>query len=154
MNALRTIFRWWAMLLLVAVVVQIGFAGIGAFDALDKATAGSVDEDGFYDSFDLHAILGTLLVLASLLLFLLALAARVGKQRILHSLGIFVLVVIQMVLGWSGQELPEVLGFLHPINALIILGAIASLAMQEWRGGRMMGRPASEPMTSPPSAAA
>jgi hypothetical protein len=154
-NALRTIFRWWAMLLLVAVVVQIGFAGIGAFDALDKAEAGSLaDDEAFYDSFNLHAALGTLLVLASLLLFLLSLAARVGKRRILHSLGIFVLVVIQMILGWSGQELPEVLGFLHPINALIILGAIASLAMQEWRGDRMWGRPAGEPMTPPPSAAA
>ncbi|HEX7254323.1 MAG TPA: DUF6220 domain-containing protein [Gaiellaceae bacterium] len=151
MNALRTIYRWWAMILLVAIVVQIGFAGIGAFDALDKATAGSVDEDGFLDSFDLHAILGTLLVLGTLLLFLLALAARVGKQGVLYSLGIFVLVVVQMILGWTGSELPEILGFLHPINALIILGAIASLAMREWRGDRMMGRPG-EP-TAPPAAA-
>jgi hypothetical protein len=151
-NALRMIYRWWALILLLAVVVQIGFAGIGAFDALDKATAGSVDEDGFYDSFTLHAILGTLIVLGSLLLFLLALAARVGKRTVLHALGIFVLVVVQMILGWSGQELPEVLGFLHPINALIILGALASLAMREWRGDRMLGRRA-EPMTPPSTAA-
>jgi hypothetical protein len=154
MNALRTIFRYWLWLMAVAVVVQIGFAGIGAFDAADKATAGSVDEDAFYDSFTLHAILGTLLVLGGLITFLLALVARIGRRRVLHALGLFGLLVIQMILGWSGQELPEVLGFLHPINALLILGAILSLAGREWRGDRMMGRRPGETATPPPATAA
>lgn len=154
METLRTIFRYWLWLMVLAVIVQIGFAGIGAFGALDTAIAGSVDEDGFYDEFTLHSVLGTLLVLGGLLTLLLALAARVGKQRVLHSLGLFVLLVAQMILGWSGQELPEVLGFLHPINALVILGGFASLAAQEWRGDRMMHRGAGETMSSPPSTAA
>jgi hypothetical protein len=148
MTALRTIFRYWLWLMALAVVVQIGFAGIGAFDAADKATAGSVDEDAFYDSFTLHAALGTFLVLGGLLTFLLALAARVGRQRVLHALGLFVLLVVQMILGWTGQELPEVLGFLHPINALIILGAIATLAGREWRSAGM------DRAAAPPPAAA
>ena len=147
MNALRTIFRWWVLIMLIAVVVQVGFSGIGAFDVADKATAGAnLDEDSFYDSFTLHAILGTLSVLGGLLLFLLSLVARVGRQRILHSLGIFVLLVVQMILGWSGQELPEVLGFLHPINALVILAALGILAQRLWRGDEMV--------TAPPPAAA
>ena len=150
MTAFRTIFRYWLWLMALAVVVQIGFAGIGAFDVADKATAGSVDEDGFYDSFTLHAALGTFLVLGGLLTFLLALAARVGRQRVLQALGLFVLLVVQMILGWSGQELPAVLGFLHPINALIILGAIATLASREWRS-TTMDRAA---MSPPPTAAA
>jgi hypothetical protein len=153
-NALRTIYRYWLWLMVLAVIVQIGFAGIGAFGALDQATAGSVDEDAYYDEFTLHAALGTFLVLGGLLTFLLALAARVGRQRVLHALGLFVLLVVQMILGWSGQELPEVLGFLHPINALLILGAAFSLAAREWRGDRMMGRGAPETMAPPPSAAA
>lgn len=145
MNALRTIFRWWVLILLIAGVVQTGFAGIGAFDVADKATAGAnLDEDSFYDSFTLHAILGTLIVLGSLLLFLLSLAARVGKQRILHSLGIFVLVVVQMILGWSGQELPEVLGFLHPVNALVILAALGILYQRVSRGAEL-ATPAAPP---------
>ncbi len=140
--------------MLVAVVVQIGFAGIGAFDALDKATAGTLnDDDAFYDSFNLHAILGTLLVLGSLLLFLLALAARVGKQRVLHSLGIFVLVVIQMVLGWSGQEQPELLGFLHPINALAILAALGILVQRQWMEHKAGSRTGGATIAPPPSAA-
>lgn len=150
MNALRTIFRWWVLILLIASVVQVGFAGIGAFDVADKATAGAnLDEDSFYDSFTLHAILGTLIVLGSLLLFLLSLAARVGRQRILHSLGIFALVVVQMILGWSGQELPEVLGFLHPVNALVILAALGILYQRVSRGDDL-----ATPAAPPPPAAA
>jgi Family of unknown function (DUF6220) len=133
MNALRSIFRWWATLLLVAAVVQVGFAGIGAFDALDKATAGNLsDDDAFYDSFTLHAALGSLLLLGTLLLLILALVARVGKQQVLYSLGIFVLMIAQLILGWSGQELPAVLGFLHPVNALVIIAALGIVAQREW----------------------
>jgi hypothetical protein len=133
MNALRTIFRWWVLIMLVAVIVQVGFAGIGAFDVADKATAGAtLDEDSFYDSFTLHAALGTLLVLGGLLLLILALIARVGRQRVLHSLGVFVLLIFQMILGWTGQELPAVLGFLHPVNALVIIAALGMLMQREW----------------------
>jgi hypothetical protein len=149
MNALRTIFRWWVLILLIAGVVQVGFSGIGAFDVADKATAGAnLDEDSFYDSFTLHAILGTVIVLGSLLLFLLSLVARVGRQRILHSLGIFALVVVQMILGWSGQELPEVLGFLHPVNALVILAALGILYQRVSRGDEL-----ATPVAPPPAAA-
>jgi hypothetical protein len=153
MNALRSIFRWWVTLLLIAAVVQVGFAGIGAFDALDKATAGNLgDDDAFYDSFTLHAALGSLMLLGSLLLLILALVARVGKQQVLYSLGIFVLMVAQLILGWSAQELPAVLGFLHPINALVIIAGLGIVAQREWmlaRGGEPTGRAA---MATPPPA--
>ena len=45
MNAFRTIHRWWATLLTLAVVVQIGFAGYGAFSAADKVSNGSIGTD-------------------------------------------------------------------------------------------------------------
>jgi heme A synthase len=155
MNALRTIFRWWATIMLVAVVVQIGFAGIGAFDALDKATAGTLnDDEAFYDSFSLHSALGTLIVLGGLLLFILSLVARAGRPRVLHSLGIFVLLFVQLVLGWTGQELPEVLGFLHPINALAILAALGILAQREWMEHKAGSRMGGATIAPPPSAAA
>lgn len=148
MSVLRSIFRWWAALLLAAAVVQVGFSGIGAFDALDKAEAGNLsDDEAFFDSFTLHAALGTLLVLAGLLLFILSLVARAGRQRVLHSLGIFVLLVVQMILGWTGASLPAVLGFLHPVNALVIIAALGTLVQREWmfaRGG-IGGRAAPAP---------
>lgn len=148
MSALRTIYRYWVLLMAVAVVVQIGFAGVGAFGALDKATEGSVDEDGFLASFDPHAILGTLIVLGGLLLLLLSFSA--GRRRILQSLGVFVLIFAQMILGWSGSAVPWVLGLLHPINALIILGLLGSMAAQEWKWGRMA--PRAPATASPPPA--
>jgi Family of unknown function (DUF6220) len=148
---MRTIYRWWLTLLLAAVVVQIGLAGLGAFSALDKAVAGSVDEDGYYDSFFPHAVLGQLIVLGSLVLVILALAARVGRRRVLQSVGIFALLVAQLMLGWTGQDLPAVLGLLHPINALVILAALGILARQEWLLARE-AEPAPEPAIAPPAA--
>lgn len=146
MNALRTIFRWWLLIMFVAVIVQVGFAGIGAFDVADKATAGAtLDEDSFYDSFTLHAALGSLILLGGLLLLILALVARVGRQRVLHSAGIFVLLVVQLVLGWTGQELPELLGFLHPVNALVIIAALGMLMQREWTQVRTPSAPAPPP---------
>lgn len=152
MNALRSIFRWWVTIMFVGVILQIGFAGLGAFDALDKAMEGSVDEKAFFDSFELHAILGQLLVLSSLVLFILALVARVGRQRVLHSLGIFGLFVLQLILGWTGAELPAVLGLLHPINALVILAALGIL-LQRVRMEHKAGSRATGSTMAPPPAA-
>ena len=76
---MRTVFRYWLLLLLALVVLQIAFAGYGAFDTVDKtANGGSVDEKSLEDSFGLHAGFGYLVLLATLITPLLALAARVG----------------------------------------------------------------------------
>jgi hypothetical protein len=91
-------------------------------------------------------------VLGGLLLFILSLVARVGRQGVLHSLGIFVLLVVQMFLGWTGSALPAVLGFLHPVNALVIIAALGMLVQREWmlaRGGETAARGA---MATPPAA--
>ena len=40
MGVLRTIFRYWLWVLLAMVVVQIAFAGYGAFDAASKTEDG------------------------------------------------------------------------------------------------------------------
>lgn len=151
MNALRTIYRWWLTLMFAAIIVQIGLAGLGAFDALDKAIGGAVDEDGFYDSFFPHAVLGQLLVLSGLVLLILALVARLGRQRVLQSLGIFVLLVAQLFLGWTGMELPVVLGLLHPINALVILASVGILMQREWMLARA-AEPVPQVATAPPAA--
>ncbi|HET8652287.1 MAG TPA: hypothetical protein VFM13_06915 [Gaiellaceae bacterium] len=151
MNALRTIFRWWLLLMVALVVLQIAFAGYGAFDVSDNAAAGSVDEDSLEESFGLHIGFGYLVLLGGLITFILALAARVGRPRVLHALGIFGLLILQVILAWIGEEVPWI-GALHPINAFLILGAVGSLAAREWRGDRMMmGRGAPETMTPPPS---
>src|SRR5215208_1806809 len=109
MGALRTIFRYWLWLLLAMVVVQIAFAGYGAFDTVHKTdNGGSVDEKALEDSFGLHIGFGYLVVLAGLITLLLALSARAGRQRILHSLVIFGLLIVQVLLAWFAYEVPGV----------------------------------------------
>ena len=153
MGALRTIFRYWLLLLLAAVVLQIAFAGFGAFDTADKLSSegDSVDEDAYNDSWGLHIGWGYLILLGSLVTFLLALVARVGRQRVLHSLGIVGLVIVQILLAWFGYEIP-IIGALHPINAFLILGAVGALTMRDWRGDRMMGRHEAAAAPPPPAA--
>jgi heme A synthase len=148
MNALRTIFRYWLLLMLALVVLQIAFAGYGAFDTADKVANGSVDEQSFEDSFGLHIGFGYLVLLAGLITLLLALAARVGRRNTLHALGIFGLLIVQVLLAWTGGAVPFVFGALHPINAFLILGAVGSLAMRQWRGAPVEGV-AAEPLPPP-----
>lgn len=148
---MRAIFRYWLWVLLAAVVLQIAFAGFGAFDVAEKLSAEgtSIDEDSYNDSWGLHIALGYLIFLGALVALVLALVARVGRQRVLHTLGIVGLVVVQVLLAWFGYEVP-VIGSLHPVNAFLILGAVLALTMREWRGGAMATAPAASP---PPPAA-
>jgi hypothetical protein len=128
----KAIFRYWLVLMLALVLLQIALAGFGAFDVSEKLGEGTIDEESFDDSWGLHAGVGYLALLGGLVTFILALVARIGRQRVLHSLGIFGLLILQVLLAWFGSEVP-VIGALHPVNAFLILGAIASLAMREWR---------------------
>lgn len=132
---MRTIFRYWLWLLLALVVLQIAFAGFGAFDVVEKVSSegASVDEESMEDSWGLHIGFGYLVLLGSLIGLVLALVARVGRPRVLHALGIFGLVIVQILLAWFGGEVP-LIGALHPLNAFIILGAVATLTMREWKG--------------------
>jgi hypothetical protein len=132
MNAFRAIYRVWVAILTAAVVVQIFFAGYGAFDTADKVDGGTVDENSFEDSFGAHIGLGYLIFFGSLVLLLLSFGAR-GRQRILRSLGVVGLLVVQILLAWTGGAVPYVFGGLHPLNAFIILGFLGSITYREWK---------------------
>lgn len=148
MNVFRAIYRFWVSLMALAVVVQIAFAGYGAFDTADKADGGTVDEDSFEDSWGAHIGFGYLIFLGAIVLLLLSFGAR-GKQRILRSVAVLVLLVIQILLAWTGASAPYVAGALHPINAFIILGLLGSIAYREWKVERMAPREAA--VAAPPA---
>ncbi len=64
---MRTIFRYWLWVLLALVVLQIAFAGYGAFDTVAQdRRRHAVDEKSFEDSFGLHMGFGYLVVLGGL----------------------------------------------------------------------------------------
>jgi hypothetical protein len=138
MQALRTIFRYWVVLLFAAVLVQIGAAGYGAFNAAENVDPGPLKENTFDHGFDFHNGFGYILFLGAVILFLLALAGRLGKRQVLLALGAPVLVAIQIVLAWGGEDEP-IVGIFHPLNAFLIAGFTGSLAYAAWRRVRATG---------------
>lgn len=140
MQVLRTIHRFWLALLSLAIVVQIGAAGYGAFYAADKADPGPMTTKQFDHGFNFHTGFGYFIFLGGVVLFLLALAARLGRRPVLMNLAVPLVLVVQILLAWAGSGTPAV-GALHALNAFLILGLVGSLTFRTWHG-------ASRPATS------
>lgn len=144
---MRTIYWAWSWVLFAAIVVQVGLAGYGAFYAANKLDdeGATIDEDVFIDGFGAHAVFGYLVILAGLIFLLIGLVAGIGKWRLgMHGL-IFGLLILQMLLAWFGFEAP-VIGFFHPVNALLLFVLAGSVAWNEWRL-RKAGGPGLAPAT-------
>ena len=140
---MKVVFRWWAIVVFAAVLLQIAFAGYGAFYVVDKADDASktLTNDQVDHGFNPHSAFGYLVILLGIILVPLAFGARVDRNRKQLSIIIAVLLVIQFflaVLGWTWAPL----GFLHPLNALAIAAVTGVLARIEWRGGATTVAPA------------
>jgi len=134
-QALRTVHRYWALLLSIAVLVQIGSAGYGAFNAADKSDPGPLSEHQFSTGFDFHNGFGYLIFLGTLVLLLLALGARLGRRRVGMSVVLVLLLVAQIVLAWGGESHAWI-GIFHPIVAFLILGLAGRISFEAWWGTR------------------
>jgi hypothetical protein len=130
---LRAAFLIVASLTSLAVIVQVGLAGYGAFNAIDKADKRTVTKKTIENGFDPHGIVGTLVLVLMLILLILALIARY-KIRIAAIL--FALGIVQLLLAAGGTSAAWV-GFFHGVNALAIAGIAGSLAGTEWREARV-----------------
>lgn len=130
---MRGVYKFFVSLMAVAIVIQIGLAGFGAFDTADKLSSknSTVDEKSFENSFGPHAALGTLIVISGLVLLLISFGTRDGR-RMKRSGIIFGLLVAQLLLAWFGPSVPWLLGVLHPLNAFVILSVVGLTAYQEW----------------------
>jgi hypothetical protein len=142
-QALRTIYRYWISIIFLAVVAQIAGAAYGGFYAAQKLgdqkgpdEQKMISEKVFDHGFGFHTGFGYLIFLASVLLLLLALAARLGKRRVLLALAVPVAVLIQIVLAWISEAVHGV-GILHGLNALVIFGLTGFLTREAWWGTRM-----------------
>ena len=135
MKVFAGIYRVWVTILTAAVVLQIFFAGYGAFDAVHKLdkNGSTIDQDGFNKSFDPHIATGYFIWLGGIIFLLISFGTRT-KAKILRALGVALLLTLQVVLAWIGYGVPYVAGGLHPINAFIILGFLASITYREWKG--------------------
>jgi len=131
----------------VAIVIQVGLAGYGAFYAAHKTdNGGVVNQDTFDHGFEPHIAWGYLGVgLSILILVVIGLIAGVGRWRLGRQGILFLLFILQVILAGVGFSFPP-LGFLHPVNALLIFGLSASIAFLAWRDARA-------PAVAEPSAA-
>ena len=136
MSALRTVYRYWMSLLALAVVVQIGLAGYGAFNAAEKVSDNPINEEMFEDGFGAHGALGFFILVGVLLAVIIALLARPGKRPVWLTVVALGLMILQFVLAGIGTDAPAI-GALHPVNAVVILALLGSLAAGEWRASKM-----------------
>jgi len=123
------------MILTAAIVVQIGLAGYGAFYAANKLDdeGATIDDDTFMDGFGFHAGFGYIVILLGLIFMLIGVAAGIGKWRLGRHGLLFLLLFIQLWLAWIGFEVPFPVGFLHPINAMLILSLSSWISWGEWQ---------------------
>jgi hypothetical protein len=128
-TALGKVFGWLAAVLFIAVVVQVGLAGYGAFHAVHAADHRSITKKTIENAFNPHVALGYIIVLVMLVLLLVALAGRLGKRSIKLSGTIVVLGIVQAILGIASESTPAI-GPLHTINALAIFATTGLLAHQ------------------------
>ena len=140
MSVLRTIYRYGAAVVFVAVLVQIGAAGYGAFDTANhlKDKGDTYNHEGFEDAWNFHTGLGWILVYAILILLLLGLAARLGRPMIWLPVALAVAGVLQVVFAFLGEDHPAA-GFLHPLDALAIFALSGATAHRAWRRVRAIG---------------
>ena len=132
---MKAAFRIWASLVLLAVIVQVGLAGYGAFHAVDVSDdKGAISKKGVEHGFNPHAALGYVILLAALVLLLLAFLARrqsPGGARPKWAGILLALLVVQVLLAWLGGAVAG-LGVLHAMNALAVAGVAGSLTGREW----------------------
>ena len=128
-------FRIWASLVSLAIIVQVGLAGYGAFQAVDVSDdKGAISKNGVSDGFNAHAALGYVILIAALVLLILAFLARrqsPGGARPKWAGILLVLLVVQILLAGLGGAVAW-LGVLHGMNALAVAGVAGSLAGREW----------------------
>jgi len=135
MKVFQGIYRVWVTILTAAVVLQIFFAGYGAFDAAHKLDkdGSTIDQDGFNASFDPHIATGYFIWLGGIIFLLISFGTRT-RSKIFRALGVAGLLTLQVLLAWIGYGVPWVAGGLHPINGFIILGFLGAITYREWNG--------------------
>jgi hypothetical protein len=142
----QTLYKWWAGLMLVAVVLQVGFAGYGAFFVAGKLDGDgkTIDEDTYMDGFGIHSGFGYLVWLLGLVFLIIGVAAGIGKWRLGRHGALFGLLTLQVLLAWFGFEVAAI-GFFHPVNALLIVGLSLWIVNDTWRAKAAVATPAAAP---------
>ena len=148
---MKAVLRWWTIVLPALVVVQIMLVGVGAFHAThtiddkfgDKvpsdcaSSCGKTLNDSIGNWFGPHVAFGYILFLIALLYAVASLFSRDRRQMKIGGITV-ALFAVQVLLAWLGDGIPA-LGWLHPLNALLILGFTGRNAYEAWQERRATG---------------
>ena len=135
MEAVRALYRYGTAIVVAMVLVQIGAAGFGAFNASEHLPHDNsvLHEKTFDDGFSFHTGFGYVVFIAALVLLALALASRMSRRKAMEVFGLPLMVAIQIVLAWAAEGHHWV-GPFHALVAFGILGLSGRLAYEAWRG--------------------
>lgn len=139
MSLARRAYSIFGVILLVELGLQFYLIAAGALSVwAAQDNAGSVyaafkNGDKFAS---LHGLIGTFVIPITILVMIaLAFAAGLSRRDKGQTIGLFGLIVIQFllgVIGSSGSVAGAVIGGLHGLNALAIVGAAGSLVFRTW----------------------
>jgi hypothetical protein len=134
---MRATYRYATVVVFLGVLAQVGAAGYGAFTVSNKLDdkGDTLGHEGFENAWDFHAGFGYVVVGATIVLLLIGLAAKLGRPRILLPFALAVAGIVQVLLAWLGESVPG-LGWLHPINALVMFAMAGAAAHVAWRRER------------------
>jgi|SRR5581483_1609143 len=129
---MRAAFKYLTSLLFLGILIQVGMAGVGAFNAIDKAGQDhTITKKQIENGFDPHGLFGTIVLALIVLVVVFAFLAKAESRQKRISGGLVVLGALQVVFAWLATKSAAV-GFLHGINALAIYAASALLAHRAW----------------------
>jgi Family of unknown function (DUF6220) len=136
MGGLNGIYRFWTAVVFLAVLVQIGAAGYGAFYSADKADPGPVMHNAYDHGWSFHDAFGYVVFYAAIVSFALAVIGRFPRKRVLEITGLPLLIAAQIGLAAGGESVPAI-GVFHPLVAFLILGFAGRLAFEAgWKPRR------------------
>ncbi len=110
----RLIYGVLALITFIGILVQVFLAGSGIFVN--------------YSRFDMHEMLGYLLIIASILLLISAFVARLPRQLKGQTFGLLVMMILQIVFVELRDTGLKELAALHVLNAFGIFGNSLDLA--------------------------
>jgi Family of unknown function (DUF6220) len=117
-SVMRQVHAAVAWLLVGSIVVQVWLAGT------------AIPQLGGTGSFETHRNVGYGIGLVTLVLLLTALPTGLGRRRIVQSLGILGLYIVQSSLPYIGVGAIEAL---HPVNAVVMFVVALLYARAVWR---------------------
>ena len=122
----RNVWSTLVWVVLVMLPIQFYLAGYGAFSFTHGTTTTRNNDWGA------HTLFGLLIGLVVILVLISGLLSRLPRQLTGMTVALFVLMVVQVLLGAVGDS-AAVLAALHPVIALLITGLTMSLALRSRR---------------------